>query len=74
MADTYCAEAGQRFYIGIRRNKMKTVTRTVLIADEGMMLTDGESYGKAAYLKVDGDPSKWREITEEEYFASEGAL
>ena len=46
---------------------MKTVTRTVLIADEGMMLTDGESYGKAAYLKVDGDPSKWREITEEEY-------
>lgn len=48
---------------------MKTVTRTVLIADEGMMLTDGESYGKAVYLKVDGDPSKWREVTEEEYKA-----
>ena len=54
---------------------MKTVTRTVLIADDGMMLTDGESYGKAAYLKVDGDASKWHEITEEEYkakIASEG--
>ena len=53
---------------------MKTVTRTVLIAEDGMMLTNGESYGKEVYLKVDGDISEGREITEEEYFASEGAL
>ena len=46
---------------------MKTVTRTVLVADEGMILTNGESYGKDVYLKVDGDASKWHEITEEEY-------
>jgi len=46
---------------------MKTVTRTVLVADEGMMLTNGESYGREAYLEVDGDASKWHEITVEEY-------
>ncbi len=48
---------------------MKTVTRTVLVADEGMMLTNGETYGKEAYLNVGADASKWREITEEEYNA-----
>ena len=46
---------------------MKTVTRTVLIADEGMILTDGTTYGKEVYLKVGADASFWREISEEEY-------
>lgn len=48
---------------------MKTVTRTVLIADEGMILTDGIHYGTEVYLDVDGNPQEWQEITEEEYNA-----
>ena len=48
---------------------MKTVTRTVLIADEGMMLTDGKSYGKEAYLSEGADTSAWHEISEAEYEA-----
>ncbi len=46
---------------------MKTVTRTVLIADEGMVLTNGENYGKVVSLEVGGDASLWREISEEEH-------
>ena len=49
---------------------MKTVTRTVLIADAGKVLTDGEKYGKAVYLEVDADASVWHEISEEEYEAA----
>lgn len=49
---------------------MKTVTRTVLIADEGMVLTDGKVYGKKVYLEVGADSFVWREISEEEYEAA----
>ena len=45
---------------------MKTVTRTVLIADDGMVLTDGETYCKEAYLGVDADASVWREVSASE--------
>ena len=41
---------------------MKTVIRTVLIADEGMILTDGESFGREVYLAEGADVSEWREI------------
>ena len=43
---------------------MKTVTRTVLIADEGMILTDGEKFGKTVYLGEGADASTWREVPE----------
>ena len=45
---------------------MKTITRTVLVADEGMILTDGKSYGKEVYLAEGADASVWREVSEAE--------
>ena len=47
--------------------KTETITRVKLIASEGMILTDGESYGTEIFLAVDGDEKKWHEITEAEY-------
>ncbi len=46
---------------------MKEVTRTVLIADEGMMLTNGETYAKSVELGDWDSAENWREITEAEY-------
>jgi hypothetical protein len=46
---------------------MQEVTRTVLVADEGMILTDGKNYGRTVYLSVGASASEWYEITEEEY-------
>ena len=51
---------------------MKTVTRTVLIADEGMVLTNGEIFGKEVYLGVGADASEWREVSKEEIESTEG--
>ena len=41
--------------------------RTTLYADEGMMLTDGERFGKIVHLAEGADVAAWREITQEEY-------
>jgi hypothetical protein len=41
--------------------------RTTLYADEGMILTDGENFGRIVHLAVSADASTWHEITEEEY-------
>lgn len=46
---------------------MKTFTRTVLIADEGKMLTDGETYAKSVELGDWDKAENYREITTEEY-------
>lgn len=45
----------------------ETITRIKLTASEGMMLTDGENYGKEVFLAVGADQSKWHEITQAEY-------
>ena len=38
-----------------------------LIADDGMMLTNGEStYCKKVYLAIGTTPDDWREVTEQE--------
>ena len=39
---------------------------TVLLADEGMMLTDDFSYGTTVRLGKEADEAKWYELTAEE--------
>jgi hypothetical protein len=41
--------------------------RNVLYADEGKVLTNGETYGKIIYLADGVDPVTYYEITDEEY-------
>ena len=47
--------------------KTETITRIKLTASEGMVLTDGESYGKEVFLAANADTSVWHEITMTEY-------
>ena len=42
-------------------------TRHILYAEDGMVLTDGEIYGKVVYLAEDEEACAFREITEAEY-------
>lgn len=49
--------------------KTETIKQTILTADEGMYLTNGETYGKTVVLPESADISVWHEITEEEYNA-----
>ena len=37
-------------------------TRQVLCADDGMLLTDGETFCRAVYLAVGADAGAWTEI------------
>lgn len=46
--------------------KIETITQKILTADEGMYLTDGETYGKTVVLPMSADPAEWREVTEAE--------
>lgn len=39
--------------------------RQVLCADDGMLLTDGETYCRAVYLAVGADAAHWREVPED---------
>lgn len=39
----------------------------VLYADDGKMLTNGETYGKVVFLAEGESADTWYEITEEEY-------
>ena len=41
--------------------------REVIYADEGMILTNGETYGKQIYLAEGVSSDSFREITEAEY-------
>jgi len=45
-------------------------TRITLYAGEGLVLTDGEHFGKIVHLEIGADAHAWREITEEEYRAT----
>ena len=47
--------------------KKETIKQIILTADEGMYLTNGETYGKTVVLPESVDVSVWREITEAEY-------
>lgn len=46
---------------------MKVSIRTVLHADEGMVLTDGETCGRTIMLGEGRSAEEFREITEAEY-------
>lgn len=41
--------------------------RTVIFADEGKVLTNGEIYGTQIFLAVSDSTDNYREITQEEY-------
>lgn len=43
--------------------------RTVIYADEGMILTDGSTYGTQIFLAEGEGSEKYTEITKEEYDA-----
>ena len=43
------------------------ITLRKLTADEGMVLTNGEAYGKEIYLGIYDSPENWHEITDAEY-------
>lgn len=47
--------------------KSTSITRIVLIADEGMILTNGKTYGKHIVLGDWDKAENYHEITEEEY-------
>ncbi len=50
--------------------EIKTIELRELKADEGKVLTNGETYssvGGLVYLGVNDSPNNWYEITEEEY-------
>ena len=45
------------------------ITLRKLTADEGMVLTNGEAYGKEIYLGIYDRAENWHEITDAEYEA-----
>jgi len=44
----------------------ETITRIKLTAAEGMMLTNGDTFGKEIYLAPGDSPDNWRDISAEE--------
>ena len=46
--------------------KEKIVKQRVLTAEEGMVLTDGQTYGKTVAVPAEADYSVWQEIDETE--------
>lgn len=47
--------------------KKETIKQIILTADEGMYLTNGETYGKTVVLPESANADEWYEITEAEY-------
>ena len=47
--------------------KIETITRRKLTASDGMVLTEGENYGRVIFLSEDAYASAWHEITDAEY-------
>ena len=43
------------------------IKRILLTASEGMILTDGEIYGRTVYLAQGADESRFYEISQEEF-------
>ena len=47
--------------------KKETIKQIILTADEGMYLTNGETYGKTVILPESANTNDWYEITDIEY-------
>ena len=47
--------------------KTETIKQIILTADEGMYLTNGETYGKTVVLPESANVNDWSEITAAEY-------
>ena len=47
--------------------KHDTVIINKITPDEGMVLTNGETFSKEVYLGTNDKAENWHEITEEEY-------
>jgi len=45
----------------------ETIRQIILTADEGMYLTNGETYGKTVVLPESANANEWYEITDIEY-------
>lgn len=46
---------------------METIELRKMTASEGMVLTNGEAYGKEIYLGKNDSAENWHEITDAEY-------
>ena len=46
---------------------IETIELRKMIASDGMVLTNGEAYGKEVYLGKNDSAENWHEITDEEY-------
>lgn len=46
--------------------KTQIIEQRILTAEEGMYLTDGNTYGKTVVLPASADHGVWREVTEQE--------
>ena len=49
--------------------KINTITQTLLTAEEGHYLTDGQTFGRTVVLPSGEDAKNWHEITQEAYDA-----
>ena len=47
--------------------KTEVIKQTILTADEGMYLTNGETYGKTVVLPETANTNDWYEITAADY-------
>jgi hypothetical protein len=47
--------------------KTEIIKRIKLTATDGMVLTNGEAYGRVVYLSANDSAENWHEITEAEY-------
>ena len=52
--------------------KKETITQIILKADDGKVLTDGETFGKIVILPESADVDDWYEISEKEAEAKFG--
>lgn len=46
--------------------KSEDITLRSIKADEGMVLTNGETFSTLVYLGIHDSPDNWHEVTEEE--------